>query len=155
MVSRGFLAFLCIAVAACDQSAFDAFKARYGKVYASPEEEAARAAVFAANTAALHTSKDGATLGVTKFSDLTPDEFSARFLGLRPSTRGAHQPKWDGTCYACRRFPAHAQRDAAARVFAVLHEKREEAQKPEVLAEEIDRLISLAKKVISISYFQQ
>lgn len=114
MVSRGFLAFLCIAVAACDQSAFDAFKARYGKVYASPEEEAARAAAFAANTAALHTSKDGATLGVTKFSDLTPDEFSARFLGLRPSTRGAHQPKWDGTCYACRRFPAHAQRDAAA-----------------------------------------
>ena len=78
MVSRGFLAFLCIAVAACDQSAFDAFKARYGKVYASPEEEAARAAVFAANTAALHTSKDGATLGVTKFSDLTPDEFSFR-----------------------------------------------------------------------------
>ena len=42
-------------------------------------------------------------------------------------------------------YPSGAQRDAAARVFAVLHEKREEAQKPEVLAEEVDRLIALGE----------
>jgi len=42
-------------------------------------------------------------------------------------------------------YPRGTLRDVAARVFAVLHEKREEAQQPEVLAEEIDRLITLGQ----------
>jgi C1A family cysteine protease len=52
---------------------FDEFVQRYGKVYSSAQEREGRRAVFEANKA----------LGVTKFSDLTPEEFRKKYLKLR------------------------------------------------------------------------
>ena len=49
------------------------FKARYGKVYASADEEAARQAVFESNAKQLDANDP--TQGVNKFSDLSEDEF--------------------------------------------------------------------------------
>jgi hypothetical protein len=63
--------------------AFATFKAHYGRTYASLDEERTRAAIFEANMRrvdATNAANGGAwTAGVTKFSDLTPDEFSARY----------------------------------------------------------------------------
>lgn len=64
---------------------FSLFKAKYGKSYANQEEHDYRFSVFKAN---LRRSKrhqlldPSAVHGVTKFSDLTPDEFEKSFLGL-------------------------------------------------------------------------
>lgn len=64
---------------------FSLFKAKYGKTYATQEEHDYRFYVFKAN---LRRSKrrqlldPSAVHGVTKFSDLTPDEFERSYLGL-------------------------------------------------------------------------
>lgn len=52
---------------------FDEFVERYGKVYSSALEREGRRALFEANK----------HLGVTKFSDLTPEEFRRKHLKLR------------------------------------------------------------------------
>ncbi|KAL3734210.1 hypothetical protein ACJRO7_023541 [Eucalyptus globulus] len=62
------------------------FKLRFGKAYATPEEHDYRLGVFKANLrrARLHQKLDpSAVHGVTKFSDLTPEEFRRQFLGLK------------------------------------------------------------------------
>jgi hypothetical protein len=65
---------------------FEAFKATYGKTYESEEIEAARFNVFSANMErAAELNEDGtAEFGVTKFADLTPQEFK-RFLNYVPT----------------------------------------------------------------------
>ena len=59
---------------------FDDFKLEFGKSY-SPSEHEARLRIFAANVATAESwnTGKGATFGVTQYSDLTPDEFRARY----------------------------------------------------------------------------
>ncbi|KAK9667331.1 hypothetical protein RND81_14G248800 [Saponaria officinalis] len=65
---------------------FTLFKKRFDKKYATKEEHDYRFSVFQANLrqAELNQVLDPtAEHGVTWFSDLTPDEFTTRFLGLK------------------------------------------------------------------------
>jgi C1A family cysteine protease len=55
------------------------FKTKYGKAYASPKEEQLRYNIFKeslARAARSQAANPKATFGVTKFSDLTPEEFT-------------------------------------------------------------------------------
>eukprot|EP00938_MAST-03A_sp_MAST-3A-sp1_P004566 g4566.t1 len=68
---------------------FNKFKADHGKTYESTIEEAHRYGVFKANLGMidqLNSLEQGtATYGVTKFADLTADEFKEQYLGLSGS----------------------------------------------------------------------
>lgn len=69
---------------------FTLFKKRFGKTYASDEEHHYRFSVFKANLrrAMRHQKLDpSAVHGVTQFSDMTPDEFSQKFLGVNRRLR--------------------------------------------------------------------
>jgi len=74
------------------QQEFDKFKLRYGRVYESAEEEAKRFAIFQDSLAkavelnALQDPDHGDAFGVTRFMDMTQEEFAIR-LGRRNSTR--------------------------------------------------------------------
>jgi C1A family cysteine protease len=62
---------------------FEQFKATHGKAYSSEEEHAYRFSVFKQNialTELLNEGEDGTPYGVTKFSDLTRDEFKQTYL---------------------------------------------------------------------------
>jgi len=81
--------------------AFEAFMEKYGKVYASPAEMAKRLEVFAANLEkankmnAQHLLLNGeAVFGITKFSDLTSEEFQAQYLNYKPLNR-SDAPVWE------------------------------------------------------------
>jgi len=85
--------------------AFGRFMKEYGKSYDSVEEYAKRLGVFAENMErvakmnAEHVLINGeAVFGVTKFSDLTPEEFKATYLTYRPSnrTRNVKDPVIEG-----------------------------------------------------------
>ncbi|RLM84704.1 hypothetical protein C2845_PM04G24530 [Panicum miliaceum] len=68
------------------EAQFAAFVRRHGRRYSGPEEYARRLRVFAVNLAraAAHQALDpSARHGVTPFSDLTREEFEARFTGVR------------------------------------------------------------------------
>ncbi|XP_068640130.1 probable cysteine protease RD19B [Aristolochia californica] len=68
---------------------FTSFLKRFGKRYANAEEHSYRFSVFRANIhrAWRHQKLDPAAVhGVTQFSDITPQEFEVKYLGLkRPS----------------------------------------------------------------------
>ena len=77
---------VCFA-AADDRQQFEDFKRKFNKVYDSAQEEQKRFDIFQASLQRAAASNAGqgelgAAFGVTKFSDLTPQEFSAR-LGYR------------------------------------------------------------------------
>lgn len=64
---------------------FTLFKSKYSKAYATQEEHDYRFSVFKANLrrAKRHQLVDPTAVhGVTKFSDLTPEEFQKNYLGL-------------------------------------------------------------------------
>jgi len=64
---------------------FEAFKAKYGKVYATPAEEQHRFEIFKENyfaTAVESRRLKPYTTGITQFSDLTTQEFKATYLGV-------------------------------------------------------------------------
>jgi C1A family cysteine protease len=67
---------------------FEEFTAKFNKVYESDELKNYRYAVFASNmerAAKLTRASNGRTVhGVTKFSDLTQEEFAAQYLGNKP-----------------------------------------------------------------------
>jgi len=67
------------------------FKTMFNKLYASQEEELHRMQIFNENlhVSAAYQSKSIAKFGVTKFSDLTPEEFREQYLPkiLPPVTR--------------------------------------------------------------------
>jgi cathepsin L len=74
---------------------FAAFKATYNKVYQSAEHEAERFAVFIDNFNFIRTHQgDGYTVGINEFADMTHEEFKAKYLGYKPSTR-VLQKIWD------------------------------------------------------------
>ena len=73
-----------------DDHHFSLFKKKFGKSYASAEENDHRFNVFKANLrqARRHQKLDpSASHGVTQFSDLTTKEFKNQFLGLRSRLR--------------------------------------------------------------------
>jgi len=85
--------------------AFGRFMKEYGRSYDSVEEYAKRLSIFADNMErvakmnAEHVLINGeAVFGVTKFSDLTPEEFKATYLTYRPSnrTRNVKDPVIEG-----------------------------------------------------------
>jgi len=62
---------------------FQSFKKTYKKVYSDAEEEETRLAIFRKNFANLYKLRmqnPHATFGITKFSDLSPEEFSKYYL---------------------------------------------------------------------------
>ena len=78
-------------VAACDGNGddlcrqFNDFKVKFNKQYSSAEEESFRFNVFKDNikeAAQIQAEQPLATFGITKFSDLTHEEFTHRYLGL-------------------------------------------------------------------------
>jgi len=87
----------CVSAAPMTQlvtDAFTRFTVEYGKSYDSVEEYAKRLQIFADNMEkvaemnAEHVLISGeAVYGVTPFSDLTPAEFKANYLGYVPSNR--------------------------------------------------------------------
>jgi len=78
---------LSVAIASDVETSFQAFQKKYNKNYATEHERASRLAVFADNLVlAEQRNRDNIAAGgevihgVTKFSDLTPAEFKARYL---------------------------------------------------------------------------
>ncbi|KAK9703517.1 Cathepsin propeptide inhibitor domain (I29) [Popillia japonica] len=68
-------------------SAFRDFKEKYNKVYSSKKEQIRRFKIFRKNLAKMHefnqNERGTAVYGITKFSDLTYEEFRKRHMGLR------------------------------------------------------------------------
>ena len=90
--------------------AFDLFKRTFDKVYETAEEEAQRFAAFQASM--LRVAKSGnPAAGITKFSDLSADEFKAKYLTR--SKRVTRDDAFNATvydpvtapCLSCERFP--------------------------------------------------
>jgi C1A family cysteine protease len=76
-------ALVVVAVAVTDQEQWEEFKATYGKTYKA--EEASRFSIFQSNlrrAEALQAGDKNAVYGVTKFSDLTPAEFTQFYANL-------------------------------------------------------------------------
>jgi C1A family cysteine protease len=100
---------------------WEAFKTKFGKTYESKTEEYKRFDIFAANMKQAETENAalGAihelhkTQGVTKFMDLTAEEFKAQFLTRKTGSKFADMngvlPEFNGECTACKRFPEHAE----------------------------------------------
>jgi cathepsin F len=78
-------------------SQFEAFTQKYNRVYESEEVRNFRYSVFRKNMerAARNNKMDGGSSvhGVTKFSDLTQEEFRSRFLGYKPPTGAAAEAR--------------------------------------------------------------
>jgi len=78
-------AIVAVAFALTNQEEWEAFKAKYQRSYANEDEEFYRYTVFQKNVkkAAERQAQElpgGATFGVTKFSDLTEEEFRSKYL---------------------------------------------------------------------------
>ena len=67
-------------------NALQSFKAEFNKQYATMEEENSRFGTFLANLKLIdqRNAADTASHGITKFADLTPEEFSARYTNYKP-----------------------------------------------------------------------
>jgi C1A family cysteine protease len=79
------LALVVVASAMSDREAFQFFKNKYGKSYNKGAESASRFAVFQSNLRAaeqLQAANPSALYGITKFMDLTPEEFRAQYANL-------------------------------------------------------------------------
>jgi len=70
---------------------FEAYKAQYNKQYASPTEEALRFENFKLSMDRIQSrnaNSESAVFGLTKYSDLSPEEFKSTLLGyVRPESR--------------------------------------------------------------------
>jgi cathepsin F len=93
------LAFLAVAFAAQDPlQQFIAFQHKYGKSYTSSTEFDMRFTVFKNNlaiAAKLNAKGDNATYGVTKFMDMTPDEFKNIILMKKPINKNIPGKVWE------------------------------------------------------------
>jgi len=122
------------AAAASAPEQFAAFKAAFGKSYGGGADESAALAAFRRSLARVEAGNADAarrgvpqTLGLTRFSDLSPAEFRARYLGRTGASAAAAAsaasaagvgaaaaelpplpPLPPHACAACVRFPAHA-----------------------------------------------
>jgi len=85
------------------QAEWSAFKKQYGKAYNGMDEESQRFAIFKNNLDIIeHTNSQnlGYTLGVNMFADLTGDELSAQYTGLKPKKLWADMPHLGTTQYS-------------------------------------------------------
>jgi cathepsin F len=77
---------------------FSQFQETYGIQYSSQAETEYRFKIFESNLvtiAELQKAESSATFGITKFSDLTPEEFAATYLGYNPALKSAEsQPDY-------------------------------------------------------------
>jgi cathepsin F len=82
---------LALVFAFDDQAIFTAWKAQFNKQYSTSEEESLRFENFklSIDRAQARNSQSGtATFGLTKYSDMTPEEFKSTLLGyVRPAER--------------------------------------------------------------------
>jgi len=82
---------LALVFAFDDQTLFTAWKAQYNKLYSTSEEEAARFETFKLSidrVQARNAKSGSATFGLTKYADMTPEEFKSTLLGyIRPAER--------------------------------------------------------------------
>jgi len=83
--------------------AFTNFQTKYGKTYGSDAEWARRAGIFAANLARVgelnneHLLAGGdAVHGITKFMDMTQDEFAAMYLTYKPKEHNVEEVSFVG-----------------------------------------------------------
>jgi C1A family cysteine protease len=77
---------------------FETFKTKFSVTYGTPEEEAYRFQVFKSTierVARMNKEHNTDAFGVTRFADLTEDEFRSKYLSTLPSHLDApvHQPK--------------------------------------------------------------
>jgi len=98
--------------------AWSDFKAQFAKTYATASEEDAHRAAFSVEMDRL-AALSSPTQGLTAFSDVLSDEaFATRWLGRKdPAPRLEAVRRWDGTCYACVRFPHLGGRGAPPASF--------------------------------------
>jgi len=88
---------------------FVAFETQFGKTYPSVAERHHRIKIFHENLRlveemnALH---DGPVFGVTKFMDLTPEEFKAKFLNYIPGNFSTEGRQYDFSAHAAQTAPA-------------------------------------------------
>jgi len=77
-----------VSLAVLDETVlFEAYKAQYNKVYASPDEEALRFENFKLSMDRIQ-SRNSAVFGLTKYSDMSTEEFKSTLLGyIRPEAR--------------------------------------------------------------------
>ncbi|XP_012273766.1 uncharacterized protein LOC105696127 [Orussus abietinus] len=77
------------------ETMFEDFMKSYDRVYKTDEEKNQRFEVFKDNLKIIdylqQNEQGSAQYGVTMFADLTPEEFRARYLGLRPDLRSENQ----------------------------------------------------------------
>jgi len=95
------VAFVAAAYATSAQEQFAGFVTKYQKTYETPEEYSRRFAIFQKNmriAAAQNAAHGGkATFGVTKFSDLTQEEFRSKILMPKGSVK--HNPNKNVATY--------------------------------------------------------
>lgn len=101
-----FLFVACVGAATINTDmtdAFGVFMKEYGRTYSSVEEYAEKLSIFADNMErvakmnAAHVLINGeAVFGVTKFSDISPEEFKANYLGYIPSNKTVQRVTLDG-----------------------------------------------------------
>jgi cysteine peptidase B len=77
---------------------FETFKTKFSVVYGTPEEEAYRFQIFKSTVervASMNKEHNTEVFGITKFADLTEDEFRLRYLTGKPKRIDApvHEPK--------------------------------------------------------------
>jgi len=82
------LSLVLVSFAVLDETVlFEAYKAQYNKQYASPDEEALRFENFKLSMDRIQ-SRNSAVFGLTKYSDMSPEEFKSTLLGYnRPESR--------------------------------------------------------------------
>jgi len=92
-----FVACLAAFVPAMSTPLFESWKVSHGKTYSSPEENAVRAAIFAANVARVNKHNvegHSWTMAINEFADLTSNEFAlARTGGYLPKNLRRHSRK--------------------------------------------------------------
>jgi cathepsin F len=67
---------------------FKKFKKKFNKIYSTAEEESYRLGIFASNLEKISSlnEMEGATFGITEFTDLTVDEFRSKKMGYVKSS---------------------------------------------------------------------
>jgi cathepsin F len=77
-------ALICTAISIDEQKLFDAWKSQFNKLYSSPEEEQLRFDNFKLSidrVVSRNARSNGATFGLTKYADLSVEEFKSLYLG--------------------------------------------------------------------------
>ena len=92
-----FILLLILSLVSCDDNDqiiyrhFKSFVKKYDKKYSSMEEYLARFKVFRENYLTnLKNGQQKYDVGITKFSDMTPDEFAKTFLNFKPNANAFH-----------------------------------------------------------------